>query len=710
MSRQPDGIPGELLRAAWPSTRAAEALGALARAAELAHDPVDVSPLASAPGGDEIGPWLEAIAERAGLQVDQTFVALEEVEALLRHGAPALVRLSALPGGPILAIVRGGRRWLRVVGSDLQIHHLPARLVAETIRQPFEAPCEQDIEQLLARIGIGAHRRRRARAAMLADRLANARFRGCWLVRLPPGARVAEEAREAGITRRLVTLGTAHVAQYALFLLSWWLLGRGVLSGTIDRGWLLGWLLLIASLIPLRLMTTWNQGVVTAAIGAWLRRRLLRGAFRVDRQELRQKGGGQLFGLSVEASAIDALALTGGVFAAFSLVELVLAMLVLVMGATLLTAPVLVLWTAAVSGAAWVYFRRRDQWTRDRLGMTEHLLACMVGHRTRLVQQPAELWHRQEDESLDRYIERGDAMDQAALWLGAVMPRGWLVLALISLTPALMAGASPARIAISLGGVLLAYRALQRLAAGLANLAGALISVRSVAPLIRAASHREPSPLRPHVASADRRETSIVAQFRDVTFRYRPQGEPVLQGCSLTVPRHARLLLEGPSGSGKSTLAALLAGLQAPESGLILAGGLDRASLGSIGWRQRVALAPQAHDNYLVTGTLAFNLLMGRRWPCERADLEEAEAVCRELGLGDLLDRLPAGLQQVVGETGWQLSQGERVRVFLARALLQKPELLVLDESFTALDPENVDRAVRCVTSRAAAVLAIAHP
>jgi ATP-binding cassette subfamily B protein len=100
---------------------------------------------------------------------------------------------------------------------------------------------------------------------------------------------------------------------------------------------------------------------------------------------------------------------------------------------------------------------------------------------------------------------------------------------------------------------------------------------------------------------------------------------------------------------------------------------------------------------------------MGRRWPAEASDLIEAERVCRELGLGDLLERLPAGLHQTVGETGWRLSQGEQTRVFLARALLQQPELLVLDESFSALDSENVERAMRCVGNRAQAVLAIAH-
>jgi ATP-binding cassette subfamily B protein len=69
---------------------------------------------------------------------------------------------------------------------------------------------------------------------------------------------------------------------------------------------------------------------------------------------------------------------------------------------------------------------------------------------------------------------------------------------------------------------------------------------------------------------------------------------------------------------------------------------------------------------------LAFNLLMGRRWPPEPEDLGEAETICREMGLGRLLDAMPGALMQMVGETGWQLSNGEKSRVFLARALLQR--------------------------------------
>jgi ATP-binding cassette subfamily B protein len=71
---------------------------------------------------------------------------------------------------------------------------------------------------------------------------------------------------------------------------------------------------------------------------------------------------------------------------------------------------------------------------------------------------------------------------------------------------------------------------------------------------------------------------------------------------------------------------------------------------------------------------------------------------------------MPAGLLQMVGESGWQLSHGEKSRLYIARALLQKADLVVLDESFASLDPENLRRALRCVLDRARALVVIAHP
>jgi ATP-binding cassette subfamily B protein len=106
----------------------------------------------------------------------------------------------------------------------------------------------------------------------------------------------------------------------------------------------------------------------------------------------------------------------------------------------------------------------------------------------------------------------------------------------------------------------------------------------------------------------------------------------------------------------------------------LLLNGLDRHTLGE-GWRQLATGAPQFDENHILTGTLAFNLLMGRRWPETEENLQVAEALCLDLGLGDLLGRMPSGLMQMVGETGWQLSHGERSSVYLARALLQNAQL-----------------------------------
>jgi ABC-type bacteriocin/lantibiotic exporter with double-glycine peptidase domain len=157
-------------------------------------------------------------------------------------------------------------------------------------------------------------------------------------------------------------------------------------------------------------------------------------------------------------------------------------------------------------------------------------------------------------------------------------------------------------------------------------------------------------------------------------------------------------------------LAALLAGLRVPNVGLLTLWGHERQQVDVVAWRRQVVIVPQFHENYVLTGTLAFNLLLGRRWPPTPADLTEAEALCRELGLGDLLERMPAGLQQMVGESGWRLSHGERSRLYIARALLQDASLIILDESFGALDPENLQIALQCVRRRASTLLVIAHP
>jgi len=274
-----------------------------------------------------------------------------------------------------------------------------------------------------------------------------------------------------------------------------------------------------------------------------------------------------------------------------------------------------------------------------------------------------------------------------------------------------------AGLAVAVGGVFLGAQALGRLAAGFSFLASAGVAWRQVGPLFRAAGRPEDGSgaARERIAARERvaepgRLGRMVLEARDLVFRYRAEGEPVLAGCSLGVRAGERVLVQGPSGGGKSTLAAVLTGLRPPSSGLVLAEGLDRATLGLEGWRRRVVASAQFHENHVFAGSLAFNLLMGRRWPPEEGDLEEAEEVCRDLGLGELLDRMPSGIRQTVGETGWQLSHGERSRIYIARSLLQGAGVVILDESFAALDPESLARALECVRRRASTLLVIAHP
>ena len=184
----------------------------------------------------------------------------------------------------------------------------------------------------------------------------------------------------------------------------------------------------------------------------------------------------------------------------------------------------------------------------------------------------------------------------------------------------------------------------------------------------------------------------------------------MLRGTTFHISRGDWVLLEGGSGGGKSTLVSLMAGSLEPESGLLLASGLDYRTLGARQWRRQVARAPQYHENHVLTGPFAYNLLMGRNWPPTPKDLEQAYQVSNELGLGPLLQRMPGGLMQMVGETGWQLSQAERSRLFMARALLQQPEAVILDESFATLDPENLRLAMECALKRAKTLMVVAHP
>jgi ATP-binding cassette subfamily B protein len=153
----------------------------------------------------------------------------------------------------------------------------------------------------------------------------------------------------------------------------------------------------------------------------------------------------------------------------------------------------------------------------------------------------------------------------------------------------------------------------------------------------------------------------------------------------------------------------LITGLRQPTHGLLLLGGFDQHSLRPERWRQRSASVPQGYENHILSASLLFNIAMARRWPPTQEDVLEIQGICENLGLGNLLMRMPNGLQQMVGDSGWQLSQGEKARVCVARALLQQADLRVLDESLAVLDPITMDRVLSCLLARKESLLVISH-
>ncbi|MFZ4699351.1 MAG: ATP-binding cassette domain-containing protein, partial [Candidatus Methylumidiphilus sp.] len=416
-----------------------------------------------------------------------------------------------------------------------------------------------------------------------------------------------------------------------------------------------------------------------------------------------------------ESQALESLALNGGFAVLIAVIELVFAAAILASGAGGSAHVLLLLaWLALTIGLSGRYYQRLKNWTLLRLDMTQELVERMVGHRTCLAQEAKIRRDSHEDQTIQAYLNSSIALDNAIVPIIGGLSRGWLMLGLLGLAPTFIAGTGSATgLAISLGGILLANRALSGVSGGLAALARAGIAWTQVSTLFYSADKKPAQ--EPFLSSTQITGTggegpaSQLIDASDLVFRYRPDGDPVLNGVNLSIYNGERILLEGSSGGGKSTLASLLVGLRIPDSGLLLLNGLDRHTLGE-SWSRLATEAPQFHENHILSGTLAFNLLMGSAWPASEEDLQEAKELCEELGLGELLERMPSGIMQRVGETGWQLSHGERSRIFLARALLQNAQLTILDESFAALDPESLEKCLSCAFKRAKTLLVIAHP
>jgi ABC-type multidrug transport system fused ATPase/permease subunit len=193
--------------------------------------------------------------------------------------------------------------------------------------------------------------------------------------------------------------------------------------------------------------------------------------------------------------------------------------------------------------------------------------------------------------------------------------------------------------------------------------------------------------------------------LESVRVRYSPDERPALDNFSLRLEAGARVVLLGPSGAGKTTVVRLLLRFLDPERGRITLGGEDLRCYAQEDVRRAIAVAGQ--DAHLFSTTIRENLRIAKP---SASDDELFEAL-REARLLDWVDRLPDGLDTLVGEEGRELSGGQRQRLVLARALLTGAPLLVLDEPTAHLDHATAKALVEDIFSAAGsrAVLLITH-
>jgi ATP-binding cassette subfamily C protein len=194
-------------------------------------------------------------------------------------------------------------------------------------------------------------------------------------------------------------------------------------------------------------------------------------------------------------------------------------------------------------------------------------------------------------------------------------------------------------------------------------------------------------------------------ELRGVTFRYHTADEPVLRDVSLRIEKGAVTAIGGHSGAGKSTLVDIATGLLPPGSGGVVLDGRLLDERERILWRRETALVPQ--DSFLFNDTVRANLLCVKPDATERELWEALDAVnCRRF-----IEGRRGGLDSEVGERGALLSGGERQRLSIARALLRRPQLLVLDEPTNNLDKESVAALLDILGEicRQATLLVVSH-
>ncbi|MFJ5262273.1 ABC transporter ATP-binding protein [Streptomyces sp. NPDC088387] len=365
-----------------------------------------------------------------------------------------------------------------------------------------------------------------------------------------------------------------------------------------------------------------------------------------------------------------------------------------------------ILGAGTVLGVIVPRINRASRKAQDAVGVMGASLERVLGALRTVKASGAE--HREEQTLHTAAEESWRQSVRAAKWSAAAGNTAGLAMQIAFITVLAVGGARVATGAVDVGTLVAFLLYVFYLMSPIQQVVGAITQYQSGAAALARIQEALALPAEPPITAApltapDARPAALV--FDDVRFRYADDLPYVHHGVSFDVPAQGMTAFVGPSGAGKTTVFSLIERFYDPESGLITVDGRDVAQWDLSQLRSAIGYVEQ--DAPVLSGSLRDNLLLGS----PDADDGQLARVLKTTRLDGLVERLPTGLETLVGHRGTKLSGGERQRVAIARALLRRPRLLLLDEATSQLDAVN-EAALRDTVAdvaRTTTVLVVAH-